>query len=247
MFCFPQQLLNQFIFLYRLFHSIWVYFCILMSAHYKHQTLLACPIWHVASQIFLRLSFPSSLFFTLSKSRALLHDLNSRNVPFSHDAPGGDKAISGPVREAVSASPVGWGRGVTAEMSLSVSLCHTNSGRTTNGLVFQSFLSYFFFFVCALSSIHLFMFPLLSPFSSPLLSFLFPPTILICLSLSLSTCLTDFAAVVCSSAGGHADFPRGQAARRQPATPSQPGYTLPTHQHTPTEWQEPQLPATKQD
>lgn len=83
-------------------------------------------------------------------------------------------------------------------------------------------------------------FPSLLLFSSPLVSFLSP-------CLSLSTCLADFAAVVRSSAGGHAGFPGGQAARRQPATPSQPGYTLPTHQHTPTEWQEPQLPTTEQD
>lgn len=54
------------------------------------------------------------------------------------------------------------------ELSLSISLCHTNRGRATNGLFFQSFLAGDFFFVCALSSIHLFM----SPFSS-----LFPPSL----------------------------------------------------------------------
>ena len=72
-------------------------------------------------------------------------------------------AISVPVREAVSASPMGWGRGLTVEMSLSIARCHTNRGRATNGLFFQSFLAAVFFFVCALSSIHLFM----SSFSSP--------------------------------------------------------------------------------
>lgn len=55
------------------------------------------------------------------------------------------------------------------EMSLSISLCHTDRGWATNGLFFQSFLAGIFFFVCALSSIHLFM----SPFSSPFL-FLLP-------------------------------------------------------------------------
>lgn len=54
-------------------------------------------------------------------------------------------AISGPVREAVSASPMGWGRGLTVEMSLSISLCHTNRGWATNGLFFQSFLAGIFF------------------------------------------------------------------------------------------------------
>ncbi|KAA8580005.1 hypothetical protein FQN60_005540 [Etheostoma spectabile] len=46
--------------------------------------------------------------YNSSERRALRRDLDSRNVfPFSHDAPGGDMAISGPVREAVSVSPVG--------------------------------------------------------------------------------------------------------------------------------------------
>lgn len=130
-----------------------------------------------------------------------------------------------------------WGEvgGVTAEMSLSVSVCHTNSGRTTNGLVYQSFLSHVFFFVCALSSIHLFMLPLSSPFSPPPTPLLLRPPPTRYTRLSLSTCLSDFAAVVRRSAGGHAGFPRGQAARRQPAAPSQPGHTLPAHQHAPTE------------
>lgn len=118
----------------------------------------------------LPLSFPIITFFSpWARDRALRRDLDSRNVfPFSHDAPGGDMAISVPVREAVSASPMGWGRGLTVEMSLSISCCHTNRGRATNGLFFQSFLAAVFFFVCALSSIHLFM----SPFSSPFFPFL---------------------------------------------------------------------------
>lgn len=165
-------------------------------------------------------------------------------------------AISGPVREAVSASPMGWGRGLTEEMSLSIPLCHTNRGRATNGLFFQSFLAGVFFFVCVLSSIHLFMLPFSSPLFPPPLSFLFlflsphhaHPQPNTCLSLCLlSTCLSDHAAIVRGSAGGHAGFPGGKAARRKPASPSQPGYTLPTHQHTLSERQGPQLPATKQD
>lgn len=83
------------------------------------------------------------------------------------------------------------------EMSLSISLCHTNRGRATNGLFFQSFLAGVFFFVCALSSIHLFMLPFSSPFfpSSPLLLLLFllsptpptPPPATQLLSVSLSS------------------------------------------------------------
>lgn len=141
------------------------------------------------------------------------------------------------------------------EMSLSISLCHTNRGRATNGLFFQSFLAGVFFFVCALASIHLFMLPFFS-----LLPALFPPLLLLsyhpsspqpnscpslCL-LCLSTCLSDLAAVVRSSVGGHAGFPGGQAWRK-PASPRQPGHTLPTHQHTLTERQGPQLLAIKQD
>lgn len=60
------------------------------------------------------------------------------------------------------------------EMSLSISLCHTNRGRATNGLFFQSFLAGVFFFVCALASIHLFMLPFFS-----LLPALFPPLLLL--------------------------------------------------------------------
>lgn len=87
------------------------------------------------------------------------------------------------------------------EMSLSISCCHTNRGRATNGLFFQSFLAAVFFFVCALSSIHLFMSPFSSPFfpSSPLfslsssfflLSTLPPNPILVCLSVCLPVSLT---------------------------------------------------------
>lgn len=208
----------------------------------------------------LPLSFPIITFFSpWARDRALRRDLDSRNVfPFSHDAPGGDMAISVPVREAVSASPMGWGRGLTVEMSLSISCCHTNRGRATNGLFFQSFLAAVFFFVCALSSIHLFM----SPFSSPLFSLppLSSPSLLpisycppsppksnSCLSLCLSTCLSDLAAVVRSSAGSDAGVSGGQAARRKPAPSSQPGHTLPAQQPTLTERQGPQLPAIKQD
>lgn len=129
----------------------------------------------------------------------------------------------------------------------------------TNGLFFQSFLASVFFFVCALSSIHLFM----SPFSSPFLSY--PPTPLppllllhrsflslhfpaplthpssqfgscpsLCL-LHLSACLSDFAAIVRSSTRSHAGVPGGQAARRKPPPASQPGHTLPAHQCAPSE------------
>lgn len=152
----------------------------------------------------LPLSFPIITFFSpWARDRALRRDLDSRNVfPFSHDAPGGDMAISVPVREAVSASPMGWGRGLTVEMSLSISCCHTNRGRATNGLFFQSFLAAVFFFVCALSSIHLFMSPFSSPFFPFLpsllpLFFLFltvhpppPNPILACLSVCLPVSLT---------------------------------------------------------
>ena len=132
---------------------------------------MACPIWHKASQMSLYLYFPSpsSLFFTLSESRALRRDLDSRNVfPFSHDAPGGDMAVSGPVREAVSASPMGGGGGADSR-DVPLSLSVTQTGQATNGLFFQSFLAAVFFFV-VLSSFHLFMLSLSSPFfpSSPL-------------------------------------------------------------------------------
>lgn len=159
-----------------------------------HKTLLACPICHVASQIF-RKSFSLSVsvitFFTLSKSRALRRDLNSQNVPFSHDAPGGDTAISSPVREAVSASPMGWGRGgVTEEMSLSVSRCHTNRSQATNGLVFQSFLSHvFFLFVRSPVFIYSccpFLLLFLPPFTFLSLPLFSPPTNCTRLSLYLS-------------------------------------------------------------
>lgn len=125
LFCFPQQLLNQFIFIsdyFIAFLGVFASYC----RHAKNiagaqDTLLLCPIWHVASQICPSLSLCLSLapslslfllhhhfFFTLSERRALRRDLDSRSVfPFSHDAPGGDMAISGPVREAVSASPMG--------------------------------------------------------------------------------------------------------------------------------------------
>lgn len=88
------------------------------------------------------------------------------------------------------------------EMSLSISCCHTNRGRATNGLFFQSFLAAVFFFVCALSSIHLFMSPFSSPFFPFLpsllpLFFLFltvhpppPNPILACLSVCLPVSLT---------------------------------------------------------
>lgn len=74
----------------------------------------------------------------------------------------------------------------TVKMSLSSSLCHTNRGQATNGFFFQSFLADLSFFVCALSSIHLFMSSLSSPFFSsssssvsyPLPFFLFLPPLL---------------------------------------------------------------------
>lgn len=95
---------------------------------------------------FLHLTFfllPSSLFFfsfffTLSQSRALRHDLDSLagNVfPFSHNAPGGDVAHRLALSERLLAF-LPWGEkgrlrrggafGLTEEMSLYLSLCHTN-------------------------------------------------------------------------------------------------------------------------
>lgn len=80
-------------------------------------------------------------------------------------------------------------------------------------------------------------------------SLLLPPSsFLSVFAPSPSFCLSDLAAVVRGSAGGHAGFPGSQtAARGQPPAPSQPGRALPAHQHTPTERQEPQLSASKQD
>lgn len=50
-----------------------------------HKTLLACPIWHVASQISLSLLLHHHFFFffTLSKSWALHRDLDSQSVCLS--------------------------------------------------------------------------------------------------------------------------------------------------------------------
>lgn len=171
-------------------------------------------------------------------------------------------AVLRPVREAVSASPMGWEGGWQWRCP-TLSFCHTNRGRATNGLSFQSFLAAFFFSFLFFLWSRLFIYschpffsffsppPPLSfyPLSSPFLAV--PPTQLLplsCLplpSLSLYLSLSDLAAVVCCSASSHAGFPWGQAARRQPSSPSQPGHALATHQHTFTEWQRPQLPAIK--
>lgn len=139
-FCFPQQLLNHYIF-------VLDYFCVFLHLIVStlkniagHKTLLACPIWHVASLNFPPLSIslspslfpsPSSLFLFLFSpwARAGLSGVTSIDAVFSvfsHDAPGGDMAISGPVREAVSASPMGWGRG--GQQWRCPSLCHTYTG-----------------------------------------------------------------------------------------------------------------------
>lgn len=60
-----------------------------------------------------------------------------------------------------------------------ISLCHTNRGRVTNGIFFQSFLVFgVLFFVCVLLSIHLFMSSFSSPFipcPPPLLFFSYSP------------------------------------------------------------------------
>lgn len=61
--------------------------------------------------------------------------------------------------------PWGEGGGSATAMSLSLSsLSLSVTGCATNGLLFQSFLAAVFFFVCALSSIHLFMPSFSSPF-----------------------------------------------------------------------------------
>lgn len=144
------------------------------------------------------------------------------------------------------------------DVPLSLSVTQAEA-MATNGLFFQSFLaSVFFLFVRSRVFIYLFM----SPFSSPFLlphPLSFPPLLLhpsflslhfptmhtypssqfrscpsLCL-LFLSTCLSDFAAIVRSSACSHASVPGGQAARRKPPPTSQPGHTLPTHQCAPSE------------
>lgn len=132
-------------------------------------------------------------------------------------------------------------------LSLSVTGC------ATNGLLFQGFLANVFFFVlCALeySFIHvvLFFFFYFTPPDSPF-SFA-PPTHHYPPSLRLPACLPvcpPLTAVVCSSARRHAGVTGKQAAWRKPAPAGQPGNTLPTDQHTPTERQRPQLPSVEQD
>lgn len=85
-----------------------------------------------------------------------------------------------------------------------------------------------------------------SPFIlPPRLPSLFPPP-----SLRLPACLPvcpPLAAAVCSSARCHAGVTGEQATRRKPAPTGQPGNTLPTDQHTPTERQRAQLPSVEQD
>lgn len=89
-------------------------------------------------------------------------------------------AVLRPVREAVSASPMGWEGGWQWRCP-TLSFCHTNRGRATNGLFFQSFLAAFFFsflfFFCGLdySFIHVI---LSSPFFLLLLPSLFTPSLL---------------------------------------------------------------------
>lgn len=134
-----------------------------------------------------------------------------------------------------------WGRG--GRLTVEMSLCHTNRGRATNGLFFQSFLAELLLFcLCTLeySFIHV------APFFSSSSSLLPSSSLTLLYSACLSTCLADLAAVVRRSAGGHAGLPGGQAAGRRPAATGQPGHTLPTHHHTPTERQGPRLPTTKQ-
>lgn len=90
-------------------------------------------------------------------------------------------------------APLPWGEGggrrrprpSLYRLSLSVTGC------ATNGLPFQSFLAGVFFFVCALSSIHLFMSSFSSPFILPRLapsSFLSIATLLDSISLCLPVC-----------------------------------------------------------
>lgn len=88
-------------------------------------------------------------------------------------------AVLRPVREAVSASPMGWEGGWQWRCP-TLSFCHTNRGRATNGLSFQSFLAAFFLFFsffCGLdySFIHVI---LSSPFFLLLLPPLFTPSLL---------------------------------------------------------------------
>lgn len=131
-FCFPQQLLNQFIFI---FHYFIAFLCVFASYCQYDKNIAGAQhtsgMSHLASQISLSLSLAlfsvSIITFFSPWARAGLSGVTSiagMFFPFSHDAPGGDMAISGPVREAVSASPRGWGRGLTVEMSLSLSLSH---------------------------------------------------------------------------------------------------------------------------
>lgn len=86
--------------------------------------------------------------------------------------------------------PWGEGGGVTEEMSLSVSRCHTNRSQATNGLVFQSFLSHvFFLFVRSPVFIYSccpFLLLFLPPFTFLSLPLFSPPTNCTRLSLYLS-------------------------------------------------------------
>lgn len=129
--------------------------------------------------------------------------------------------------------PWGEGGGRTVEMSLSISLCHTNRGWATNGLFFHSFLAGVFFFVCSLSSIHLFMLSLSSFFFfllRSLLPFLPPPTPTLSVSLWLPSLSLYLSLWPCSScmqlSWRPCRFPRGPSSTEAACHPK------PTWAHT---------------
>lgn len=102
------------------------------------------------------------------------HDLDISDAFFPPtDAPGGD--IGKPVREAVSAAPVGGGGGVgEGKKSGDVPFCVAQTSSATNGLFLLGLFSrpLLLFCLCARSGIHLFMLPLLV-FFHPAPSFFF--------------------------------------------------------------------------